>query len=352
MKVFVSWSGERSMLVATALRNYLPVVIQAVEPWFSGTDIQPGERWATNIEYALRRSEFAIICVTPENVGSSWIQYEIGALSATLGAVKVCPYLVGFRPSDLTGPLMQFQAVEATKDGTWRLILALNQLLEANSLAEDTLRSAFEIWWPRLERDIADVLAQRPAAEAARFAEQISRSDRDLLEEILQRLSASPSSPTPSPASPAEAKFVFLVHGRAEGTAEMIARFVEKLGPKVVILHEQANEGRTVIEKFEDHADVPFAIVLMTGDDRGGLNGDDIAKQQVRARQNVVFELGYFLAKLGRRYVAVVHEENVELPSDYSGVVYLPLDAAGAWRWGLAREIRAAGLQVDLNNAL
>jgi predicted nucleotide-binding protein len=132
----------------------------------------------------------------------------------------------------------------------------------------------------------------------------------------------------------------------------MIARFVEKLGPKVVILHEQANEGRTVIEKFEDHADVPFAIVLMTGDDRGGLNGDDIAKQQRRARQNVIFELGYFLAKLGRRYVAVVHEENVELPSDYSGVVYLPLDAAGAWRWGLAREIRAAGLEIDLNNAL
>lgn len=327
-------------------------MLQAIEPWFSGTDIQPGELWATNIEYALRRSEFAIICVTPENVGSSWIQYEIGALAATLGSVKVCPYLIGFSPSDLRGPLMQFQAVEATKDGTWRLIAALNQLLDENRLAEDTLKTAFDAWWPRLQRDIKAILQEQSATEIHRLGQTEARSDREVLEEILRRLSISPSSPSPSESHSGEAKFVFLVHGRAQGIAEMIARFVEKLGPKVVILHEQANEGRTVIEKFEDHADVAFAIVLMTGDDRGGLNDEDVAKQQPRARQNVVFELGYFLAKLGRRLVVVVHEANVELPSDYSGVVYLPLDTAGAWRWGLAREIRAAGMQVDLNKAL
>ncbi len=145
---------------------------------------------------------------------------------------------------------------------------------------------------------------------------------------------------------------VFLVHGQNDAAKEKVARFLEKLKLNAVILHEQPNKGRTIIEKFTDHADVPFAVVLMTADDVGGVKGTPPKKLSPRARQNVVLELGYFLARLGRGHVCALFESGVEMPSDYSGVLYLPLDSGGAWRLQLVKEIKAAGLPVDLNDAV
>jgi predicted nucleotide-binding protein len=145
---------------------------------------------------------------------------------------------------------------------------------------------------------------------------------------------------------------VFVVHGHSEAFKQQVARFlgaVTDLEP--VILHEQANSGRTIIEKFEDHAGrAAFAVVLLTGDDDGGIRGS--GERRPRARQNVVFELGFFIAALGRSKVAVLHEEGVELPSDMSGVLYTPLDQGGAWKLALAKELQAAGLSVNLNRAI
>jgi predicted nucleotide-binding protein len=146
---------------------------------------------------------------------------------------------------------------------------------------------------------------------------------------------------------------VFVVHGRADGPREAVARFVERLGLRPIILHEQASEGRTIIEKIERHSEVAYAVVLLTGDDRGGLAGSDPAPYRPRARQNVVLELGYFLGKLGRRHVCVLHEPGVEIPSDYNGVVYVPLDPGGAWRILLAKEMKATAFKdIDLNRAM
>ena len=145
---------------------------------------------------------------------------------------------------------------------------------------------------------------------------------------------------------------VFVVHGHSEALKQQVARFlaaVTDLEP--VILHEQANSGRTIIEKFEGHAGrAAFAVVLLTGDDDSGVRGS--GERRPRARQNVVFELGFFIAALGRSKVAVLYEEGVELPSDMSGVLYSPLDAGGAWKLALAKELQAAGLSVDLNRAI
>lgn len=142
---------------------------------------------------------------------------------------------------------------------------------------------------------------------------------------------------------------IFIVHGRSHAPKESVARFLEQVSDlQPTILHEQPNSGRTIIEKFEDHAaDSAFAVVLLTGDDEGGLLGS--GDRQRRARQNVVFELGFFIGTLGRGQVAVLYEADVELPSDMSGVLYTPLDPSGAWRLELAREMRAAGIEVDLN---
>ncbi len=129
-----------------------------------------------------------------------------------------------------------------------------------------------------------------------------------------------------------------------------LARTLEKLKLDAIVLHEQPNEGKTVIEKFErDASKVSFAVVLLTPDDFGYPKGKpDEAKP--RARQNVVLELGFFSGALGRSNVCVLYKGDLEIPSDYLGVVYVPMDDGGAWKFALARELRQANLPVDLNN--
>lgn len=142
-------------------------------------------------------------------------------------------------------------------------------------------------------------------------------------------------------------KKVFVVHGHDIAAKEASARFLEKLGLDAIILHEQPNGGRTVIEKFEMFADVRFAVVLLTPDDVGHPVNDE-EKSLPRARQNVILELGYFLGKLGRKRVAALCTDGVEIPSDYQGIVYIQLDDAGAWRTTLAQELIEAGMSIDL----
>lgn len=142
---------------------------------------------------------------------------------------------------------------------------------------------------------------------------------------------------------------VFLVHGRDGAIKNEVARFLERLGLDVVILHERPNKGRTLITKFqEESSDVSFAIVLVTPDDMGGLADGDA---QPRARQNVVFELGFFIGRLGSERVCALMANGVEKPSDYDGVAYVPLDPTGGWKNELTRELAAARIPVDFTKA-
>ncbi|WP_343725872.1 TIR domain-containing protein [Herbaspirillum huttiense] len=143
-------------------------------------------------------------------------------------------------------------------------------------------------------------------------------------------------------------KSVFLVHGHNDLLREMTARAIEKIGLTAIILNEQVSRSDTIIEKLERYGDVHFAVVLMTADDIGGKKSQNPTLQD-RARQNVLLELGYFMGKIGRKRVCVLYERGVELPSDYYGVVYIEIDDRGAWRYALAKELKDAGLQVDLN---
>ena len=145
---------------------------------------------------------------------------------------------------------------------------------------------------------------------------------------------------------------VFIVHGHDEAAKSAVARFVERLGLDAVILDEQPSEGLTIIEKFEKHAaSADFALVLITPDDVGAAiqQKNDL---QLRARQNVIFELGYFFHALGRKGVCALYKEGVELPSDIYGVVYVLMDELDAWQLRLAREMERAGLSFDLNKLL
>lgn len=151
MKVFISWSGERSKQVAEGLRYWLPEVIQTVQPWMSTEDIDPGTRWNAEINQELQDSKFGIICLTPESVNSPWMLFEAGALAKTLENTLVCPYLIGLDATDLKGPLAQFQAAKADKDGTLNLIRSINMGLGNPILPDDRLRRIFERWWPDLD---------------------------------------------------------------------------------------------------------------------------------------------------------------------------------------------------------
>lgn len=144
---------------------------------------------------------------------------------------------------------------------------------------------------------------------------------------------------------------VFVIHGHDAAAREKLARFLQKLGLQPIILHEQPNEGRTIIEKFEDYADVGFATVLLTPDDLGAPK-DKKKELKPRARQNVVFELGYFIGRFSRNRVCALIKGDVEKPSDYDGVVYIRLDDAGGWEMKLVRELRTAGFDVDANQVL
>lgn len=161
-------------------------------------------------------------------------------------------------------------------------------------------------------------------------------------------------------AAPAEARKarpvgrkVFVVHGHDDVARLEVERFLKKLNFDPIILHDQANGGRTIVEKLEGYSDVDFAVILLTPDDEGrevasGTTGPLLP----RARQNVVLELGLFFGLLGRGKVCALHKGALELPSDFQGVLYTPLDAAGGWHLALARELRAAGLDVDMNLAM
>ncbi|MEO3693688.1 nucleotide-binding protein [Roseateles paludis] len=145
---------------------------------------------------------------------------------------------------------------------------------------------------------------------------------------------------------------VFIVHGHDEGTKHLVARFLEKLGVTPVILQEQINRGMTVIEKFEDFASrAGFAVVLMTPDDFGYAAGKE-EERKFRPRQNVILELGYFVGRLGRDKTIVLVKGNIDMPSDVLGLVYEPIDSGEGWKIRVAKELKAAGFSVSLDNAI
>ncbi|MGH8289612.1 MAG: TIR domain-containing protein [Steroidobacteraceae bacterium] len=158
-----------------------------------------------------------------------------------------------------------------------------------------------------------------------------------------------PPKGSPKPPASRDLSRVFIVHGHDDSAKTDVARFVERLGFEAIILHERASSGQTIIEKIEANTDVGFAIVLYTPCDVGGLAD---GPKRSRARQNVVFEHGYLIGKLGRQSVSALVKGEVEIPNDISGVVYVPLDQHGAWHIALARELRAAGYSVDMNRVV
>lgn len=180
MKVFISWSGVLSKELGEALRDWIPVVLQAVNPYFTPSDVEKGTRWSTDIARELEGSSIGILCITRENINSPWMLFEAGALSKSLEKSHVCPMLFGITNTDLAGPLKQFQTTAFDKAEMKQLITVINNRIPEGKLTAKTLETVFEKWWPDLDEKVNSILSKVDAP-----AEPV-RSERDLLEEILQ----------------------------------------------------------------------------------------------------------------------------------------------------------------------
>lgn len=183
MKIFLSWSGETSHQIACTLRDWLPCVIQSIKPYVSSEDIDKGTRWAVDIARELQESSFGILCVTKDNIAAPWLNFEAGALSKSMETAFVVPLLFKIKPSDISGPLLQFQSVSSKKEDVLRLIETINN--NASSTEQITqlqLTKTFEVWWPALETSLSEIDKSTDAVSP----KTKQGNNSDAIEEVLQ----------------------------------------------------------------------------------------------------------------------------------------------------------------------
>lgn len=182
MKVFISWSGERSHRIALLMREWIQVVIQAADAWISGEDVTPGALWLSQFDN-ISGSTNSIVCLTNENKESPVLLYETGVATAMLGTLSSYLLLIDLKPIDVKGPLAQLNHVEPTKEGMLRLLSNINNnTAEYSKLKEDILNKTFEVFWPNFELSFNSILAETEIHSAPK----VVRNDSDILSEILE----------------------------------------------------------------------------------------------------------------------------------------------------------------------
>lgn len=179
-KVFLSWSGDLSRKLADALRGWLPSALQSVKPYFTPEDIEKGSKWAPEISKELESSNIGIVCLTRDNTEKPWILFEAGALSKSIQQSHVCTLLFDLEPADIKGPLTSFQATKFLKEDFKKLVVTINASSGDLRLETPVMDQVFEMWWPKLEAEVSDILKNHRTE-----GKQVKRSERDILEELL-----------------------------------------------------------------------------------------------------------------------------------------------------------------------
>ncbi len=187
MKVFLSWSGDLSHKVALEFREWLPFVIQSVEPYVSSEDIDKGSRWSIDIAKELEDSSFGILCVTPQNIDAPWLNFEAGALSKAFTTSNVSPFLFGLKPSDLKkSPLLQFQSTLYDKKDLLKLVLSINNALGKEKLDESKLKLTFDVWYEQLKAKLDPLLKEAATKTVTKDEELPQNKSNEAVEEILE----------------------------------------------------------------------------------------------------------------------------------------------------------------------
>jgi len=180
MKVFISWSGDRSKQVAELLDDWIQCVIQAVDPWMSSKDIDRGALWFTEISDQLSNTSVGIVCLTKENKDKPWILFESGALAKGLSSNRVCTFLIDLSPTDLENPLAQFNHTFPTRDSVWELVRTINLTLKEKALKESILGKVFDTYWSQFEEDFKRIIECTPETEIT-----AKRKDNDIMLDVL-----------------------------------------------------------------------------------------------------------------------------------------------------------------------
>lgn len=185
MKVFISWSGELSKLVARELSEWLPSIIQSVEVFYSPEDIQKGENWDSRLTKELEECKYGIVCLTKENVLAPWVHFEAGALSKTLDS-HTSTLMIDVVTSDIRGPLSRFQTTKFEKDDFYKLVCGINDASD-NKISEKVLKNSFDAIWDKMEINIRDIIKKHSENNKGENKEK-NREANDILEELLQLL--------------------------------------------------------------------------------------------------------------------------------------------------------------------
>ncbi len=187
MKVFISWSGNTSLKVAQIFREWLPLVIQSIEPYVSSEDIDKGARWSTDIAKELEDSTFGILCVTKDNIEAPWLSFEAGALSKTMEKSFVTPFLFDIKRSDVQGPILQFQSTIFEKDDIKKMVKTLNKACGEAGISDVRLDKSFDVWYPTLKKGLNELkeISSHKGTDEEKGTEEIGRSS-EILEEILE----------------------------------------------------------------------------------------------------------------------------------------------------------------------
>jgi predicted nucleotide-binding protein len=313
--VFISHASEDKDEVARPLAEQLRKL--GINVWMDEFSLSLGDSLRASIDKGLTEARFGVAIISHNFLRKEWPQKELaGLVSREVGSEKSVLLPV------------------------WHKISA-KEVLEKSPILADRLAVSTNDGIEEVARKLAEAIVLQTQRDNQDFTQKIESAVSEL----------KTKSGHDQPTYDDESDEVFIVHGHDLAARESVARFVDKIGAKSVILDERPNSGQTIIEKFEQHSKARFAIVLLTPDDAVS-DRQHPENPTYRARQNVVFEMGYFLGKLGRKGLCVLHKREVEFPSDIKGIVYIEMDSAHGWRIYLARELRRAGIRIDLNKVL
>lgn len=271
----------------------------------------------------------------PANLTSTEIEKGIRRLGKALARVRE------FKPADLD-PSDPYSSVRPLSSA---VETALSETFKHGTIEYNRFRTAAQFNWPlSLGSPVPHHTKIAHVTEDHQRSIQLLEAAIELLTERLEDAPQPPPTTSTEPTSADQTRRVFIVHGHDAGVRDAVARFLTQLAFEPIILHERPNRGRTIISKFREEAsEVGFAIVIITPD-------DSLSDGTFRPRQNVILELGFFLGALGAHRVATIVKHPVDTPSDYDGVVYISYESD--WKLAVAKELKAAGYEVDVNLAM
>jgi hypothetical protein len=340
MRVFLSWSGEQSRLLAHLLRDWLPNVIQSVQPWLAAADIAPGTAFSSEIGKAIGQAEIGIVCLTRANLQAPWLNYEVGMMS--VGGVPIIPLTLDLSPGEIVGALAQFQAAAVDKEGMRRVVDSINTRAE-HPVGDKLLSRAFDLFWPDFERNVSVILNTSVAGAVRTWGEvasaqptvemgDLARSIQALTEMVSQMRDRMVSQEIPPPSGGASlladgGKPMLFIGSSVEGKriAECIQATLEHEVESTLWTQGIFQPSSTTIESLVDQARLfNYAVIVLTPD-------DVLIKRGVEhraPRDNLLFEVGLFTGMLGRARTFIVHPRNEDLdfPTDFRGVTMIDFD--------------------------